>query len=165
MFGISFIHFRLFQYKEDTREFKLIGQSNYHDHCVLCVKHLIFESSGMEKNAANQKKCYICSSATDGKIAFWDTTQMLLRAFHYTSEVDPSSDTNGAKANCDIVYDSERTLCENIVYLDSGDTSGSRFMADGTIDLGVPGLVISCHQSGINALDALHVKGIHSYPI
>ena len=115
---------------------------------------MIFESSNEERS---QRKCYICSSATDGKMAFWDITLMLLHTFYSTSEENISS-TKGANANCDAISDSERTR-ENVEPGDSGDTVGFRLSSDGVSDLVAPSLVISCHQSGINALDAFHVKG------
>ena len=61
---------RIFRFDEVNTTFCLVAQSDYHDHCVLTVRHLIVTVSD------NQRRAYILSAGTDGRIAFWDITDI-----------------------------------------------------------------------------------------
>ena len=153
-------YFRLFIYGEDKRDFSEIGESNFHDHCVLSVKHVIVNPSSEKRvnNTTDQKRCYICSTATDGKIVLWDITRMLFCFLNSTSGDKLSFKASGASANCDTFCDSRRTT--SVISEDSSDVARSRAGRQGVLDFGDPLLVVSCHQSGINAVDIYHVEGL-----
>ena len=78
---------RLFVYDEVKRDFTLIRQSDFHDHCVLSVKHVVTEPSKEQckTHEMDQRRSYILSAATDGKIAIWDSTEVLANYFNKCS--------------------------------------------------------------------------------
>ena len=90
--------------------FNVIGQSDFHDHCVLSVKHVIIQPSKEQSKTheLHQRQCYILSAATDGKIAIWDATEVLANYFNqFLSCGQSSSNKNGCDSNCDIICGSE----------------------------------------------------------
>lgn len=131
--------FRLFWYDEQNLIFHLVAESRFHDHCVLCVKHIIHK----EAAATEGERCrsFIFSSATDGKIAFWDATDLLLSA---SRELVPT-------ATC---------ASEHDAHPEHGRAWNPQpRMLKSVRDLGDPLLTVAGHQSGINAVDAYHVGG------
>eukprot|EP01135_Chromosphaera_perkinsii_P000133 Nk52_evm29s32 gene=Nk52_evmTU29s32 len=66
---------RLFIFCESTRRFYLLGLSDFHNKCVLNVS--LFKGP--------RGKLFACSSATDGKIAFWDLSEFIDIASAYSS--------------------------------------------------------------------------------
>ena len=150
---------RLFVYDEVKRDFNVIGQSDFHDHCVLSVKQVIIQPSKEQSKTheMHQRQCYILSAATDGKIAVWDTTEVLANYFNQSSSFgQSSSNKNGCDSNCDIARASE---------LISDQTSATDACVHKTKDsvdeIGRPLLVItSSHQSGVNVMDVFHRIGL-----
>ena len=61
----------MFRFDETNKSFCLLTQSDFHNHCILTVKHFIITTS------ANHKRAYILSAGTDGRIAFWDVTNVV----------------------------------------------------------------------------------------
>ncbi len=114
-------------------------------------------------STANQKSCYICSAATDGKVAFWDISQLLHKHLSNRSRTSAS----GAS------YDIEPSICDNAPSSKDASEEGSMQMSSlhsdsvdkhvtlsrSDLDLGSPVLVCQGHQSGVNALDITHLSG------
>ena len=55
---------RLFSFSEAERSFHQIAETEFHDHCVLCVRFHVFDEA-----------LYLFSSATDGKLAMWNVKE------------------------------------------------------------------------------------------
>ncbi|ORX99065.1 WD40 repeat-like protein [Basidiobolus meristosporus CBS 931.73] len=62
---------RLWVYNENLREFVLLADGGFHNHCILQVTHCVHEG-----------KALLFSGATDGRIAIWNITDVVQR---YTS--------------------------------------------------------------------------------
>ena len=148
---------RLFVYDEVKRDFTVIGQSDFHDHCVLSVKHVIIQPSKEQSKTTemDQRQCYILSAATDGKIAVLDTTEVLANYFNqFSSFGQSSSNKNGCHPNCDTTRASELISDQN-----GTKVASVHMRKDSVDDIGRPLLVISSHQSGVNAMDVFHRRG------
>ncbi|KAI0211811.1 WD repeat-containing protein 6 [Lamellibrachia satsuma] len=69
-------YIRIFRFDESDGTFCLIAQSDFHDHCVLVVRHFIITT------LANHRRAYILSAGTDGRIAFWDIADIMTECTH-----------------------------------------------------------------------------------
>ncbi|XP_029457114.1 WD repeat-containing protein 6 [Rhinatrema bivittatum] len=62
---------RLFLMSECSQKLLLIAESSHHQRCVLKVETF------MHRFAAGRRRVFLCSTATDGIIAFWDITTIM----------------------------------------------------------------------------------------
>ncbi|XP_068108782.1 tRNA (34-2'-O)-methyltransferase regulator WDR6 [Hyperolius riggenbachi] len=65
---------RFFMMCEDSRRMVLVGESFYHQRCVLKVEAFVHHQS------ADSSRALLCSASTDGRIAFWDITNTIVHA-------------------------------------------------------------------------------------
>ena len=106
----------------------------------------------------NQRRCYILSAATDGKIAIWEATEVLANYFKKCASFSQSSSNkNDCDTSCDITSASELISDQTREKVARVHTS-----KDNVDDIGRPLLVISSHQSGVNAMDVFHRRGLHN---
>ncbi|XP_067908226.1 WD repeat-containing protein 6 isoform X1 [Heterodontus francisci] len=64
---------RLFLIDECQRKMQLLAESFYHQRCVLKLQTFTYQP-------ATRGRAFLCSAATDGRIAFWDISQTIERA-------------------------------------------------------------------------------------
>ena len=70
---------RLYIYDITERQFSLVDQLDHHHHCLLSLKHAILERSHHTSSGSScHSVALLCTAATDGQIAFWDITLLLL---------------------------------------------------------------------------------------
>ena len=67
---------RLLAFDETSREITVIASSSYHDHCVLKTSHVILQNDHVIESTQWPVRMVILSAATDGKVAFWDITEI-----------------------------------------------------------------------------------------
>ncbi len=144
------LHFRLFTFSEDLKQFRLYAASAYHNHCVLQVKHFLFESTnqisaGNRTQTTNQKRVFILSAGTDGRVALWDISTLLCELYHATGQSQSRTE------NISRVSDP--------VYSQTTGSSGSQTPIADVQDLGSPVWSADLHQSGVNALDIRQSTG------
>ncbi|KAM9326731.1 tRNA (34-2'-O)-methyltransferase regulator WDR6 [Gastrophryne carolinensis] len=65
---------RFFMMCEDSQKMILVAESFYHQRCVLKVELFVHQSAG-------SYRVWLCSAATDGRIAFWDITSTIHHAY------------------------------------------------------------------------------------
>ncbi|XP_064630402.1 tRNA (34-2'-O)-methyltransferase regulator WDR6-like [Lineus longissimus] len=121
---------RLFKYCVGLNQFKLLGETEFHDHCLLCVEHLI-------TGELPSRKVLLLSAGTDGRIAFWDITKTVAAAG--VQDKVTGSDVSDAEE----IYDA------------AGDTdvAAAGCIRSESVEVFVePSCVIEAHQSGVNAL-------------
>ena len=158
------LHFRFFLFEEDSREVTFITSSNFHDHCVLKVQHVIHRSE-------HSVSVVILSAATDGRVAFWKVTDLCNFVIHTHITKEKDNEDDGSKVN---VYLEKRHQSQHAVNPDkiinsrrSGEThhglvdcGADRVYEEGLEKLKlVPAGSLTCHQSGINALHFEHFDG------
>ncbi len=159
-----YFYFRVFLFHLGTQEFELIGESLFHDHCVLSVCHVITSANQGQPSTStsNQKSCYISSAATDGKVAFWDISKLLQRHLSNKSRTSASGASYDTEPpSCDNSPSSkdvgaESSMQKSSLHSDSVDKHMSLSRSD--LDLGSPVLVCQGHQSGVNAMDIGHIS-------
>ncbi|KAK9710055.1 WD repeat-containing protein 6 [Basidiobolus ranarum] len=59
---------RLWVYNESQREFILLADGGFHNHCILQVTHCVFEGQAL-----------LFSGATDGRVAIWNISEVVQR--------------------------------------------------------------------------------------
>ncbi|XP_043934684.1 WD repeat-containing protein 6 [Protopterus annectens] len=64
---------RMFKLQENNKKLLLLAESCFHQRCVLRVEVFSYQP------ACGQRRTFMCSAATDGKIAFWDITELINR--------------------------------------------------------------------------------------
>ena len=158
------LHFRFFLFEEDSREVTFITSSNFHDHCVLKVQHVIHKSE-------HSVSVVILSAATDGRVVFWNVTDLCNFVVHTHITREKDEENAGSKTN---VYLEKKHQSQHAVNPDkivnlskSGDThhrlvdSQAGIVAEEGMKLLklVPAGSLTCHQSGINALHFEHFDG------
>ena len=79
---------RLFSFSEDHLTFDLVWECSYFQHCVLTVAHYIMDG-----------RVLVVSGTTDGKVAFWDVSDMIRRRMHHSRDKEPSIETVQTPAN------------------------------------------------------------------
>ena len=124
------------------------------------MKHVISQPSEEQSktNEMDERKCYILSAATDGKIAIWEATEVLANYFKKCSSFcQSSSNKNDCDTNCDTTSASELISDQTHAKIARVHTT-----KDNVDDIGRPILVISSHQSGVNALDVFHRRGLYN---
>ncbi|XP_064374631.1 tRNA (34-2'-O)-methyltransferase regulator WDR6 [Dromaius novaehollandiae] len=65
---------RLFGLLEAARRLVLVAESFHHQRCVLKVETFLHAGAG------GARRCFLCSAATDGSVAFWDITAPIAEA-------------------------------------------------------------------------------------
>ncbi|CAG8498991.1 7232_t:CDS:10 [Acaulospora morrowiae] len=76
--GYSDSTLRIWFFDEYIRDFLLIGYARFHFKCILQVKHLVVEAfDGMNKDGM-----ILFTSATDGRVAIFDISQLVHRNIH-----------------------------------------------------------------------------------
>ena len=115
-------------------------------------------------STANQKSCYICSAATDGKVAFWDISKLLHKHISKGSETQASGVSYDTESStCDSASSSKDVSAESSMQKSSShsDSVGDKHLtfSRNDLDLGSPVLVCQGHQSGVNAMDIRHLSG------
>ena len=158
------LHFRFFLFEENSREVTFITSSNFHDHCVLKVQHVIHKSE-------LSVSALILSAATDGRVAFWNVTDLCNFVVHTRITKEKDEEDDGSKVN---VYLERKHQSQHAVNPDkivnpskSGDTHHGLVEsgADTVYEEGleklklVPAGSLTCHQSGINALRFAYFDG------
>ena len=129
--------FRFYRFHIPSKSFILEAQSNSNNHCLLCVGHMIISTT-------NGKKAIIYAGSTDGTVAFWDVTEIIVKDYEHA-----------------IV----NTTLGNI----SNSTSEKSYLASSKVkvendivDLGEPRHVIRTNQSGVNAICLHKLNGKRS---
>lgn len=122
---------RLLAFDEVSKEIRLLAATSYHDHCVLKTCHVIIPR-GQEKGSHDNDhvtqnnqwpiRIVVLSAATDGKVAFWDVTDIC-------KEVLSSNILTGSEAS-----EHKSTLSDHLHWRDE------------------PVSVLQLHQSGINSI-------------
>ena len=149
---------RLFLFEEDSREVTFIASSNFHDHCVLKIKHVIHKSEHMPL-------ALIVSAATDGRVAFWNISHICKSVFDDLTAKDKEDvrNSSGTTVFIEKKIQSQHTVNpDKISQLDpgslhvEGDTENKSSGLKLEERLKKPELAlvcsISCHQSGINSV-------------
>lgn len=149
--------FRFFLFEEDSREVTFIAFSNFHDHCVLKVTHVIHKSE-------QATSALILSVATDGRVAFWDVTDLCKSI---TEDVAGNRKENREESpNVSVFLEkkvqSQHTLSSDKMF--SGNASimsleeDENFPKDSQHKTGsersnlAPFGWLDCHQSGVNSI-------------
>ena len=166
-----FSFFRFFLFEEDSREITFIASSNFHNHCILKVTHVIHKSDHVTS-------ALVLSAATDGKVAFWDMTDMCKSVVNDVTR-DKAAKTGYMKTGYKISDSGTNVFLENRMQAQhtlasKNFSSGSKSfvpeageMVDGVdednavdavcnkedqmSDL-VPAGWLDCHQSGVNSI-------------
>ena len=161
--------FRFFLFEEDSREVTFIASSNFHNHCILKVTHVNHKSERLTS-------ALVLSAATDGRVAFWDVTD-LCQSIVDDIMNDKTSKTGDRKSNSDIsVFLEKRVQSQHTLSTcDFGSDSNSSTAADyvkesnagdpscekegqrscekkGQRSEVVPAAWLDCHQSGVNSI-------------
>ncbi|KAK3589747.1 hypothetical protein CHS0354_021072 [Potamilus streckersoni] len=128
---------RFFAFDETKREFFPLSSSAFHNHCVLKVTSISLKMQ-------EKKQPLILSAGTDGRVAFWDCTQL------YQNFID----------NCVVCCDESNTDHDDTMknFSERGDDDEvtnkfpkTKHSAKDSACIS-PGFVMQCHQSGINSL-------------
>ncbi|KAI8369417.1 WD40-repeat-containing domain protein [Radiomyces spectabilis] len=73
---------RIWLFNEATRRFSMVIDGTWHAKCILQIQHvLVADNDG-------SNRILFFTSATDGKIAFWDVTRELNEAVHAVDDLD-----------------------------------------------------------------------------
>ncbi|XP_067854519.1 WD repeat-containing protein 6 [Heptranchias perlo] len=64
---------RLFLIDESQKKIQLLAESFYHQRCVLKLQTFTYQP------ATRRRRVFLCSAATDGRIAFWDISRTIER--------------------------------------------------------------------------------------
>nr|XP_006818580.1 PREDICTED: WD repeat-containing protein 6-like [Saccoglossus kowalevskii] len=148
---------RLFSFDLLSRQFTLLGDSCWHDHCILVTKHLYLTPD----NPAHCCAPTIFTGATDGIIAFWDVeavVQELGKQKHTlknSSDDDVAMETDATVSSKDVA--GKRCDCIRDEQLRSDLSSDKRTSCNKTT-LSSPISFWTSHQSGVNSLAVLQVK-------
>ena len=159
---------RFFLFEEDSREVIFIGSSNFHNHCILKVTHVIHKSELLTS-------AFVLSAATDGRVAFWDITDLCQSVIDDIT-IDKTSKTGDRKSNSDISVFLEKrvqsqhtlsscefssdsnssTAADDVKESNAGDFScekeGQRSCEKGQMSELAPAAWLDCHQSGVNSI-------------
>ena len=155
------LHFRFFLFEEDSREVTFITSSNFHDHCVLKVQHVIHRSE-------HSVSVVILSAATDGRVVFWNVTDLcnFVVHTHITREKDEEDDVSKVNVYLEKRHQSQHAVNPDKIVNSSKFGETHHGMEDSTVtEEGlkllklVPADSLTCHQSGINALHFEHFDG------
>ena len=153
------LYSRLFLFEEDSREVIFVASSNFHDHCVLKIKHVIHKSEHMPL-------ALIVSAATDGRVAFWNISHICKSVVDYLLAKDKEDvrNSSGTTVFIEKKIQSQHTVNPDriVSQLDPGslhvedDTENKSSGLKHEERLKKPELApvcsLSCHQSGINSV-------------
>ena len=132
----SAFYCRLFLFDEQSKSFLLISQSDFHNRCVLKITHTTVQSG-----ASNH--IIICSTGTDGRLVYWNVTQIL----HNLTTFIAQSSYVDLLVSPDSAAVSHKHLCL------------SELIDWDVVELPAPTLILSAHQSGVNALHYVKCHG------
>jgi hypothetical protein len=122
---------RFFKFYEETKNFRILGKTGYHDHCLLCTGHLI---TGLPL-----RKVFLLSAGTDGKIVIWDITKTVMVECGKGIDEDVSGTKDGS-GDADVGLNGCSSSESIAVFKE-------------------PACVIKCHQSGVNAVAVQKLHG------
>ena len=136
---------RIFFFDELKKSFHMVAQSDFHQHCVLRVKHYITRPSTSDQQRSQQVTLHSLggavrspvlafSAASDGNIALWDISQLLLAA-------------------------ATASTCSGDVKSHYCDDDVCAHPDGGVTRLDAPLLILQHHQSGVNSLDVTGRQG------
>ena len=136
---------RIFFFDELKKSFHMVAQSDFHQHCVLRVKHYITRPSTSDQQRSQQVTLHSLggavrspvlafSAASDGNIALWDISQLLLAA-------------------------ATASTCSGDVKSHYCDDDVCAHPDGGVTRLDAPLLILQHHQAGVNSLDVTGRQG------
>ena len=140
----DFVDFRIFCFDTASRVFHLLANSSFHDHCLLQVQHFIHVTS-----SSNQKQAFVLSAGTDGRIALWDISSLILK---FCKSLPNLVDTGPQKVEIKLDdYESDSDSLDNISFEGVQSIESQPISLD-SHDL-QPKYVYTAHQSGVNSMD------------
>ncbi|KAM5148546.1 tRNA (34-2'-O)-methyltransferase regulator WDR6 [Mantella aurantiaca] len=157
---------RMFVMSEDLRKMVLVAETFYLQRCVLKVETIV-------QRAADSDRLWLCSAATDGRIAFWDVTSTV----DYAHMMLDNECTNGRPQDlgsacttlsihqCGINSLHIRKTGEGHYLLASGGDDNSihlcKLELEGKSDDGCPGKVRLLQSQSVTSAHAAQITGLY----
>ena len=143
----SSVTFRQYIYSEEGREFSELRPPLSHTRCVTVVEHFIHQltcSNPEEGDRPARSSAFLCSSATDGKVAVWCLDSCIAEWVHSVTALTGSAATNASQEDSATVRASQE---EHFLTAKTNLAGASLSTGTGCTS---PTAVFQAHQSGIN---------------
>ncbi|XP_035672898.1 WD repeat-containing protein 6-like isoform X1 [Branchiostoma floridae] len=162
---------RLFVYDDRQRKIELFCVSDFHHHCVLSVDHFFTTT------ADGSTHTYVISGATDGQIAVWNVTPVLLASLS-SDDITAQETRNvslGASAEVAQPLTTEATKHQGGMDPSTKDMQAAaapvlkmqvdsgclRKTGASKVKMNSPDVLLESHQSGVNAISIWRVDSHH----
>ena len=138
--------FRQYIYREEDQEFSDLQPPLSHTRCVTVVEHFIYRTCSSPKEGGRQARpsAFLCSSATDGKVAVWSLDSCINEWVQSMTALTVPAATNVPEEDTTTV----RTLQEDYLLTAKTSLTGASLSTD--TGCNSPTAVFQAHQSGIN---------------